>query len=509
MRAALWVLALPVATATVVLAARPQDEFPHQRHARLFPVCAGCHAGIPTGEVAEYYPPPAACTNCHDGQREERVQWAGPSPRMSNLRFRHDAHADSIAAAGEEQLDCGTCHTEPGAGRMEVRSPIPARCFGCHAHAATEHFADAACTTCHVPLVEARLDSARIAELPRPAAHERDDFLATGHGELAVASPATCATCHAREQCSGCHVAFSGTVPVDRIPTAAGRHDIPLIAARYPVPASHRDPEWERIHGSVATRGECATCHTRDSCAACHAGTLPRVAADLPRAADVTAPGARVERSMPASHASVSFATLHGPVAGARPESCTSCHEPGRFCAACHQTRAATAPGGGAPLSTSAREPDSTTATAQRDRTAAGTRTRQERASGRGFHPANFSMRHASLAYGQRLECGTCHNTQLFCRDCHAGLGMRSAGRLGSGYHDAEPVWLLRHGQAARQTLGTCTSCHTQRDCMQCHSQFGSFRISPHGPSFDARRAQRVNPQICRACHIGDPFSGG
>jgi hypothetical protein len=127
----------------------------------------------------------------------------------------------------------------------------------------------------------------------------------------------------------------------------------------------------------------------------------------------------------------------------------------------------------------------------------------------RGFHPPNFVLRHAAAGYGRRLECATCHNTQLFCRDCHrnsAGLG--STGRLGPRYHDAEPIWLLRHGQAARQTLETCTSCHTQRDCMQCHSTLGAFRVSPHGPGFDARGAQRANPQICRACHVGDPLGG-
>jgi hypothetical protein len=124
----------------------------------------------------------------------------------------------------------------------------------------------------------------------------------------------------------------------------------------------------------------------------------------------------------------------------------------------------------------------------------------------RGFHPPNYVLRHSAEAYGRRLDCASCHNTQLFCRDCHVSSGRGATGRLGPGYHDAEPVWLLRHGQAARQTLESCTSCHTQRDCMQCHSQLGAFRVSPHGPNFDARRAQRANPQICRACHLGDPL---
>jgi hypothetical protein len=88
-------------------------------------------------------------------------------------------------------------------------------------------------------------------------------------------------------------------------------------------------------------------------------------------------------------------------------------------------------------------------------------------------------------------------------------MGMQTQGRLDPGFHDAEPFWLLRHARAARQGLESCTSCHTQRDCLQCHSQIGAFQISPHGPNFDARRAQRRNPTICFACHVSDPLRGG
>jgi hypothetical protein len=84
----------------------------------------------------------------------------------------------------------------------------------------------------------------------------------------------------------------------------------------------------------------------------------------------------------------------------------------------------------------------------------------------------------------------------------------RTGGRLGTGFHDAEPLWLLRHGQAARQGLESCASCHEQNQCMQCHSTLGAFKVSPHGPDFDARRAQKRNAAICLACHITDPLTG-
>lgn len=84
---------------------------------------------------------------------------------------------------------------------------------------------------------------------------------------------------------------------------------------------------------------------------------------------------------------------------------------------------------------------------------------------------------------------------------------MQTFGRLGQGFHDAEPLWLLRHPQAARQGLESCTSCHTQQDCMQCHSTVGSFQVNPHGRDFDARRAQKRNAAICLACHLGNPLN--
>jgi hypothetical protein len=122
------------------------------------------------------------------------------------------------------------------------------------------------------------------------------------------------------------------------------------------------------------------------------------------------------------------------------------------------------------------------------------------------YHPADFALRHSSMAYGRRMECSNCHEPRAFCADCHRQLGMQATGRLGPGFHDAEPLWLLRHGQAARQGLESCASCHRQNDCRQCHSELGAFQISPHGPDFDARRAQKRNAAACFLCHLSNPI---
>jgi hypothetical protein len=515
-------LAVAVAAAGLLFAARAQERFPHATHAGLFPLCIGCHLGVETGEPSAVFPEPASCTACHDGTRAPIVAWQLPGPRPTNLDFEHVRHAAVVARDAAAPLQCGECHSLPGAPAMHAEAPIPERCFSCHAHAAREHFADAACTTCHVPLAESRLPAARSAALPRPESHDDAAFLAGLHGRLAADRVEACATCHVREQCVGCHVAVAAGSPIDAIPAGAGRVAVAAIAARYPVPASHLAPEWEQRHGRAASPQACATCHTRESCAGCHLPPAPAPVAAMPRAADAAAPGAPILRRAPASHASPFFVTSHGPLAAARPQTCATCHVRAEFCTTCHEPAALAAGAAPAPARaggpmTVDRQPspygDPRVVAAVRALlaadTAAPTRAAQPQTRG-GFHPANYMLRHSAEAFGRRLDCASCHSTELFCRDCHTSSGRGTTGRrLGPTYHDAEPVWLLRHGQAARQTLESCTSCHTQRDCMQCHAQTGAFRVSPHGPGFDARRAQRTNPQVCRACHLGDPLAGG
>jgi hypothetical protein len=72
-------------------------------------------------------------------------------------------------------------------------------------------------------------------------------------------------------------------------------------------------------------------------------------------------------------------------------------------------------------------------------------------------------------------------------------------------YHDRQPLWLNQHGQAARQEMQTCASCHQQRDCTRCHSDVG-LRVNPHGPGFDAARMAKRNRQMCLTCHLKDPL---
>ncbi len=126
-----------------------------------------------------------------------------------------------------------------------------------------------------------------------------------------------------------------------------------------------------------------------------------------------------------------------------------------------------------------------------------------------GYHPPSFVARHQADAWGRSSECATCHSTAAFCRECHEASGLGSRGRLEAGYHDAEPLWLIRHGGAARQNLESCASCHQQNDCVQCHGVLGSYQISPHTADFDAEAAWVRSPRTCIACHTSNPIGGG
>lgn len=493
-------LALVAATAGVALSRSDEARFPHAKHKGLFPACVGCHAGVLDERGTELYPPATQCAGCHDGREVARVDWDGPRRAASNLRFSHAAHNREANLGVDPALNCRSCHAQASdTAFMAVERERAGLCIACHDHRATAHLVDAECQTCHVTLAQARaLPDSTIAAFPSPPSHERPDFL-QAHGATVAESQAQCSVCHTRESCERCH-ANAGSVPaiaaLERDPRVSR-----LLATRtptYPVPASHSRPDFTFAHGREARERieSCANCHAQPSCRACHIGRgasrtiarLPGVSPGAPagvqlRSRDPTHPPAPVpaaDRAMGANGAQeqmrdrsgadpvpvlvhpVGFATTHGPAAGSGQLTCEGCHAR-RFCTDCHSGEGE-----------------------------------------RRFHPSNFFVRHAPEAYGRQRDCASCHNTEAFCRDCHQAQGAAASGRRDVAFHTGQPLWLLQHGQAARQGLESCASCHAQRDCLQCHSTLG-WGISPHGPGFDAERMASRNSQMCGYCHIGGP----
>lgn len=274
-----------------------------------------------------------------------------------------------------------------------------------------------------------------------------------------------CATCHTRRRCVSCHV-DTNVAEIAQIPTAPATMELPAMAATYPEPASHVDDGWLEGHQREASVGACATCHTSNDCRTCHVSAVPDIVAGLPSRESVVAPGVMLESRSPDSHSSLFFMQAHPVLASADQATCQTCHLE-RFCVECHEADV-----------------------------------------GGGYHPPNFMTRHSGDAYGRDSECANCHEPRVFCRQCHADLGLSGLRRAAAGYHDGTPIWLLQHGQAARQNLESCSSCHRQVDCTRCHSVLGAFKVSPHSPGFDAERAWAQSPRTCLACHVGDPTNG-
>ena len=461
-------------------AARAQADalrgFPHAKHARLFPTCDGCHAGIAAGNAARSFPAVALCATCHNGSIQPRVTWASYVSRGAGLLvFSHTAHV-----AKAKDVTCATCHSLADTSQwMNVGRAAPERCLACHAHRASAHLAvDNNCATCHRPLTAASaLTEARISSLPRPPSHDDSNFLTT-HGTSAKTSTVSCAICHARESCQRCHV---GAAQTAAIATLASDARVARLqrgkAAVYATPADHRATQFAFTHDASARARpqRCAICHARESCETCHTGEGARdVLRQIPSVHEGGAPGVQLRREVAQTRDTTfrvrvhpaGFVRTHRAVAASGELQCSGCHTQ-RYCADCHAGERVT----------------------------------------RRYHQANFLATHAPQAYGRDQDCSSCHSTEAFCRSCHrqAGLAAKTNARS-IVFHNAQPLWLLQHGRAARQDLNACATCHQQTYCMQCHSDLGS-RINPHGPGFNAARMASKNPQLCLMCHFTNPLA--
>lgn len=458
-RAAVLALTAVSCMTAVWLVAQEPEAFPHRQHDRLFPLCESCHEGIALGDRVTSFPEPAQCAACHDGEREERVSWSGPQPRLSNLLFAHTDHADAVRAEGDSTT-CASCHDAGTGGRMAVRGPDPADCMRCHAHEARDHLEKGRdCQVCHAPLVATALPAQRLAGFARPPGHDAPDFL-LDHAPASDIEQGACATCHARESCTRCHldaslsaIAALGQDP--RIAEVWGE-----LAPEYPEPASHAASRWAWLHAADAQAGaaSCGNCHARSSCTACHRELSVAEIAALPDPAPEDARGVRLDVASVRVHRE-GYVRAHAPEAAVMGSTCEACHA-SSTCEGCHAAAAAPA-----------------------------------------YHGLNFMARHGPDAYANDTDCASCHNAEVFCRACHSGGGLASSGRLGVAFHTANPLWIVGHGAAARRGLEGCAACHAQSDCTQCHSTLGGWRISPHGPAFDPDRLEQANPLLCRRCH--------
>ena len=289
------------------------------------------------------------------------------------------------------------------------------------------------------------------------------------HGELFT----DCAECHAGiatgdraaafpavTACASCHDEYAGK----EAPWA--KRPVPATSLTFAHPAhitkAGKDVTCQSCHAMAAPDSAESPMNvaraTGETCVGCHNHRAPAHKSDQNTCN--TCHG----KVRPRVH-DAAFARSHAVRAAAGSLDCAGCHAQ-RFCTDCH----------------------------------AGERTTRR------YHQPNFAASHAPDAYRGDVECNACHNTQAFCRSCHVEAGRAPrAGVRSTRYHNAQPGWLLQHGRAARQDLTTCTACHQQKYCMDCHSAAG-WRISPHGPDFNAERMAKRNSRICLACHYTNPL---
>jgi hypothetical protein len=130
----------------------------------------------------------------------------------------------------------------------------------------------------------------------------------------------------------------------------------------------------------------------------------------------------------------------------------------------------------------------------------------------RDIHPGNYVALHARDAMVRSAECLGCHEGGVDCQKCHETTGVTQASTTDG--KDPKPVtgrihpdgWAdfgagrNLHADIARTSIESCASCHTEEECITCHSD-RTLRINPHPPGFKASLLQGRNDAVCLKCH--------
>lgn len=137
-------------------------------------------------------------------------------------------------------------------------------------------------------------------------------------------------------------------------------------------------------------------------------------------------------------------------------------------------------------------------------------------------HDADWLRGHRLLAGRPNAKCAECHD-QSWCLDCHQGGGIDP--RLSTQNYKRDYIpkshrsdWLEIHPLKGLDNPQTCTRCHDQRYCTQCHSrfkptdlqfqshrrQFRDIKLKEVGPTHAAfERNGVLNTAACQSCHRG------
>lgn len=267
--------------------------------------CTNCHEAALTSRKAKdpLVPARTYCLDCHDDE-EIRGRWGqGVKAKESALELPpariHFAHETHLRLEG---VTCASCHVGVDQAKLATRDHLPSMetCLSCHDGVK----AKADCLTCHLEGRAGTIRTSFGAERLRPDDHGVH-WLAQ-HELAAERDMASCAACHAQEDCLSCH---EGAVP----PTF---HDGDYLA-RHPQEALANSPV-------------CASCHRLDSfCRDCHVRAQVTLAQPLFPSLGGTFHPAGWSDFPPLGrehHSYVARKNLSACVACHQQEDCLSCH---------------------------------------------------------------------------------------------------------------------------------------------------------------------------------------
>ncbi len=414
-------------------------------------------------------------------------------------------------------------------------------CEGCHAGIATGDPAstlpdEAQCRTCHNG-TDARLVRWR----PTPRAVGLLRFSHPRHAQQTDSVGRQCATCHALprdtawmhvgralpETCASCHAhrtthhyAETNRCETCHVPLAAARGLTVAQVAALPRPPSHERPTFASDHGRVqgVAQASCAVCHSRESCARCHVNattvaSIRSLESDA-RVASLMA-GKVAIYPVPADHGDEDFAWEHGATATRDVARCGACHAR-PSCQTCHTGPGARrviaqlpepVPGGArgvelqnrpARLRTLPPLPHDAAPIAEAQQQPQGAQPTRHAVR---VHPAGYRTGHGAQAAAGALSCSGCH-AQSFCSDCHAGENKRR-------FHPAN--FVVRHSADSYGRETNCASCHnTESFCRDCHREGGlasngrldvAFHTAQPQWLLQHGRAARQGMESCASCH--------
>ncbi len=219
--------------------APPRFTFSHADHLkRVEGDCKKCHSALTDkGDKAAKRPPMAACTACHNHQKD----FAGARCSPCHLDLKGYKPETEFRHAGDWPRAHGT-----------YAKPSAETCAQCHDQTY--------CAECHAPTTAAARQAVVFPERVEASFIHRGDYVSR-HMIEQEANPASCRRCHGSSFCSACHALQNLTKP----------------QAGFRRPDSHESADWANSstgkprHAGAARRDitACAGCHDQGAAATC------------------------------------------------------------------------------------------------------------------------------------------------------------------------------------------------------------------------------------------------